>query len=241
MSEKNLIMKAAQVEANELTDSDLQKINQYTIAELAADDVFTFRAVLCDNEIDRTFEHFSDDALKAMADSFVGRTVIRDHEWKSENQVARIYDAYVVNGKGNNLLDKQYKQLIAACYMVKTESNADLIAEIKGGIKKEGSVGLRIGGCVCSICGTDAVKSYCPHWAGETYDDELCTYELTGPVDALEFSLVAVPAQPAAGVSKSYHEDLKAAYDKAEAEKAEQKRIDDECEALAVELELLKL
>lgn len=100
--------------------------------------------------------------------------------------------------------------------MVKTASNADLITEIKAGIKKEGSVGCSITGAICSICGTDNTKSYCRHWPGKSYDKEsgkeICTFTLTGASDAYEFSLVAVPAQRAAGVSKSYmgtecHED----------------------------------
>jgi hypothetical protein len=101
-----------------------------------------------------------------------------------------------------------YTQLVAHCYMVKTASNADLIAEIKGGIKKEGSVGCSVSGAVCSICGTDNAKSYCRHYRGRSYDKEggaeTCTFTLTGAKDAYEFSLVAVPAQRAAGVSKSY-------------------------------------
>ena len=37
--------------------------------------------------------------------------------------------------------DEPLIKLIAHCYMVKTDTNADLIAEIKAGIKKEVSVG----------------------------------------------------------------------------------------------------
>jgi hypothetical protein len=92
--------------------------------------------------------------------------------------------------------------------MVKTASNADLITEIKGGIKKEGSVGCSVNHVYCSICGTDNAKSYCRHWPGKSYDKEggaqICTFTLDGGRDAYEFSLVAVPAQKAAGVSKSY-------------------------------------
>ena len=92
--------------------------------------------------------------------------------------------------------------------MVKTAGNADLIAEIMGGIKKEGSVGCAVSSSICSICGTDNTKSYCRHWPGRSYDKEggavVCTFTLDGAKDAYEFSLVAVPAQKAAGVSKSY-------------------------------------
>jgi hypothetical protein len=60
----------------------------------------------------------------------------------------------------------------------------------------------------CSICGTDNAKNYCRHWPGKSYEKEggtqVCTFSLDGGRDAYEFSLVAVPAQKAAGVSKSY-------------------------------------
>ena len=69
-------------------------------------------------------------------------------------------------------------------------------------------MGFAASGSICSICGTDNTKSYCRHWPGKTYDkeggQEVCTFKLTGVKDAYEFSLVAVPAQRAAGVSKSY-------------------------------------
>ena len=38
-------------------------------------------------------------------------------------------------------------------YLLRTEKNADLIAEIEGGIKKEVSVGCSVRHSVCSICG----------------------------------------------------------------------------------------
>ena len=92
--------------------------------------------------------------------------------------------------------------------MVKTASNADLVTEIKAGIKKEGSVSCLVSSAICSICGTDNRKSYCRHFRGRSYDKDggpqVCTFTLDDAVDAYEFSLVAVPAQRAAGVSKSY-------------------------------------
>jgi hypothetical protein len=122
--------------------------------------------------------------------------------------VARIYSTELVqSGKANNS-GEPYTQLVAYCYMVRTASNADLIAEIKGGIKKEGSVGFAASSAICSICGTDNAKNYCRHWPGKSYEKEggatVCTFTLAGARDAYEFSLVAVPAQRAAGVSKSY-------------------------------------
>lgn len=206
--ELGMIQKAASLTAHEVTDEELKLINKYTLEPLTADQVFTFKAVLCDNEVDRVFDQFTQKALQDMLKLYLGKTVIKDHHRSTDSQVARIYATELVQGSKTLKSGEIYTQLVAHCYMVRTPGNADLIAEIKGGIKKEGSVGFAPSGSICSICGTDNVKSYCRHWPGKTYDKEggqtVCTFKLTGVKDAYEFSLVAVPAQRAAGVSKSY-------------------------------------
>lgn len=203
-----MIEKAAQLGTHEVTEADLKQINKYALEPLTADDVFTFKAVLCDNELDRQYERFSLKALQDLQRLFLGKTVIKDHAHIADNQVARIYATELVQSDKTTKAGELYTQLVAHCYMVKTASNVDLIAEIKGGIKKEGSVGCAVSASICSICGTDNTKSYCRHWPGRSYDKEggpaVCTFVLTGARDAYEFSLVAVPAQRAAGVSKSY-------------------------------------
>ena len=203
-----LTYKAAQLSAQEVTEAELRAINKYAMAPLTAEDVFTFKAVLCDNEVDRAFERFSLKALQQLQKLFLGKTVIKDHTWAADNQVARIYATELVQSEKVTKSGELYTQLVAYCYMVKTAGNADLIAEIKGGIKKEGSVGCSVSSSICSICGTDNAKSYCRHFAGRSYEKEggaqVCTFTLDGARDAYEFSLVAVPAQKAAGVSKSY-------------------------------------
>lgn len=203
-----MIRKAASLSTLEVTDAELKEINKHTLEPLAAEDVFTFKAVLCDNELDRHFERFSVKALQDLQKLFVGKTIIKDHDHRADNQVARIYATELVQSGKTTKSGEMYTQLVAHCYMVKTASNADLIAEIKGGIKKEGSVGCAVEHAYCSICGTDNAKTYCRHWGGRSYDKEggaqVCTFLLDGGLDAYEFSLVAVPAQKAAGVHKSY-------------------------------------
>ena len=54
--------------------------------------------------------------------------------------------------------------------MVKTEKNADLITEIKAGIKKEVSTSCRAKHAYCSICGVDNMKNYCSHYWGKEYE-----------------------------------------------------------------------
>lgn len=203
-----LIHKSAQLGPQEVTEAELKAINKYAMVPLSADEVFTFSAVLCDNELDRQHEFFTDKALKQLQKLFIGKPVIKDHIARADNQVARIYATEIVETGESTEAGDPYLQLKAKCYMVKTESNRDLIAEIKAGIKKEGSVGFRATAAICNICGTDNTKQYCPHWPGRSYVKDgvatVCVFKLEGAKDAYEFSLVAVPAQRAAGVSKSY-------------------------------------
>ena len=203
-----LIHKAAQLGTQEVTEAELKAINKYTLEPLTAEDVFTFSAVLCDNELDRDYEQFSLKALHELQKLFVGKTVIKNHSWDANDQVARIYATELVESGKFLSNGEPYTQLKAHIYMVRTDANKDLIAEIKAGIKKEGSVGCSVSSSICSICGTDNAKTYCRHWPGKTYEKEggpaVCTFKLDGAKDAYEFSLVAVPAQKKAGVSKCY-------------------------------------
>ena len=104
-----------------------------------------FRCVLCDNEVDRDFERFSVSTLRELSELFVGATGICDHDWRSENQVARIYRTELVTEKGKTTsCGEAYVYLKGFAYMLRTEANAELIAQIEGGIKRETSVGCSV-------------------------------------------------------------------------------------------------
>lgn len=184
----------------------MEAINRLTLAELKSEDVFTFKVAMCDNDIDRDYEAFTVDALKSLKDMFVGKTVVKDHDHRSDNQIARIYETELVETGEKTKSGENLVQLVAKCYMVKTAANEGIIAEIKGGIKKEVSVGCSIKSAVCSICGTDNALKGCAHWHGKTYEGVECYFMLDGAADAYELSFVAVPAQRKAGTTKSYIE-----------------------------------
>lgn len=207
-----MIEKSTSLAPQEVTAAELKEINKYALEPLTAEEVFTFKAVLCDNEVDRDSERFSLTALRDFKKLFLGRPVIKDHAPRADNQVARVYATELVQSEKTTTFGEPYTQLVAHCYGVKTAGNADLIAEIKGGIKKEGSVGCSVSRSLCSICGKDNNKGHCAHWRGRSYNvgGELktCTFTLDGGRDAYEFSLVAVPAQKAAGTCKSYTGEL---------------------------------
>lgn len=203
--EHGIITKAAQVSTLAVTDKELNKINKLALEPLKAEDVFIFKVAMCDNEIDRTSEVFPLASLKKMQKLFIGKTMIKDHLRRADNQVARIYDTELQASETEvTKTNEVYTQLVAHCYMLATEANKDLIADIKGGIKKEVSVGLLISKALCSICGTDNAKQWCTHYPGQEYDKQTCYFKLEDPNDAYEVSFVAVPAQPRAGTTKNY-------------------------------------
>lgn len=150
--------------------------------------------VLCDDQVDRDFERFDRQALQRLRELAVGRTGICDHQPLAGNQQARIYDCRLEEAEGKC-------RLLAKAYMVRTQGNRDLILEIEGGIKKEVSIGCRVGRAVCSICGKERP---CGHQAGQRYGGEVCVFTLQDPQDMYEWSFVAVPAQREAGVVKGY-------------------------------------
>lgn len=179
--------------APELTQETLDKINRFTLAPLSAEDVFTFRVIACDDQVDRDFERFDAECLDALAPMFIGKTVILDHEWSAEKQTARIFDAYTEADSG-------VTRLIAQAYLLRSAAQSTVDA-INAGILREVSVGCSVSRQVCSICGDNYAD--CGHWRGEIYSGRQCHVILEGARDAYELSFVAVPAQREAGVIKS--------------------------------------
>lgn len=192
-----------------MSDSKMDKINRFTRRKFTEDEVYCFSVILCDNEIDRDGEKFSVSALKKLAELYVGKTGIWSHDPKGENQTARIYEAETVSDPTKKTADgEEYTYLKASAYMVRTDSNADLIKEIEGGIKKEVSVGCAVAKRSCSVCGADRSVG-CTHRKGRSYNGRRCFDILDEPSDAYEWSFVAVPAQKGAGVTKRFSAEEK--------------------------------
>ena len=189
----------------EISDDELQKINSYTRREFKKEELYTFSVILCDNEIDRDDERFSVSALKELEKLFLGKTGIFDHSMRGKDQVARLYYTEVqkIDGKKTKA-NETYHQLYAKGYMVKTDENKNLIDEIDAGIKKEVSVSCSMADSKCSICGANVRKERCEHIFGKIYGKKICHKILSNATDAYEFSFVAVPCQPKAGVTKSF-------------------------------------
>jgi len=198
----NINKQAGVDQGTALDQTELGLINAMSRKKLTGEEVYTFAVRLCDNEVDRDGERFPAETLEELAPLFVGKSGIFDHQWSAAGQTARIYrtelvrDESVLTAAGDPLC-----YLKGYAYMLRTECNRDLIAEIEGGIKKEVSVGCSMGKSVCSICGA---ADGCSHEKGQRYGGKLCFRELREPLDAYEWSFVAVPAQRSAGILKRF-------------------------------------
>ncbi len=107
--------------------------------------------------------------------------------------MARIFETQVIT-------EGDVTYLKAWAYIRRGGANEEIIADIEAGIKKEVSVGCAMGRAICSVCGSE--YGTCGHVKGESYEGQVCHTILQEPLDAYEFSFVAVPAQREAGVMK---------------------------------------
>ena len=226
-------------------EGQLAAINGQAKASLTKDQVYVFSLRLCDDQIDRDYERFDTGALPGLAKLFVGKTGVVDHRWSSDNQIARIFAAEVVREDGVSYIK-------AWAYIRRGGANDEIIADIEAGIKKEVSVGCAMGRAVCAVCGSE--YGTCGHLKGEAYDGQVCCAILQEPVDAYEFSFVAVPAQREAGVLKAMgggkrclkeladefgaQAEYRALYKQAELGKLYQKELEDSVVRLGLALDL---
>ena len=197
------IIKTSQEPQAVLQPGHLEDINRFSRTPLTEAEVYAFSVRLCDNEVDRDGERFAPRTLEQLAPLFVGKSGIFDHNWSAQGQAARLYRTEVMAEPGRlTQAGDPYCWLKGYAYMVRTPDNQSLIAEIEGGIKKEVSVACSVEKAVCSICGEEFHT--CPHEKGAEYGGRRCWAELVGATDAYEWSFVAVPAQPGAGVLKGF-------------------------------------
>ena len=147
------IQKSASIGALTLSDEELEKINLFSLVPLKADEIFPFKIAVCSNaqDTDRDNEPFLLQAVKDLAKHIEGKTMILDHNPSAKNQIARIYDTELITSDEKTEIGEPLTTLEVRCYMVRTEKNSDLIAEIKAGIKKEVSVGFSTSGAAFAV------------------------------------------------------------------------------------------
>ena len=203
---KNKIIYKSLADTFDVSEDDINKINKLALSPLSTDDVYCFPVRLCDNDIDRVGDKMTVEFLKDVVKLAPGTTGLKDHDWSANNQLSRLYDAsLVVSDTEKNKLGEPLTYVLGRAYTL--SKYKDYIDSIKSGLLKETSISFNSEGDTCSICGGHMIKdgdgpAHCEngHIAGKTYDNKLCYNILNKLTDFLEWSLVAVPCQPGAGI-----------------------------------------
>lgn len=198
--------KKSLVQTNIDIDADIEKINQHTVKPLGAGDVYVFPVEICDNDVDRVGDKMSENFLASVAENIAGLTGLKDHDWSSDNQMARLYDAELVEDETKKTrTGENRKYVLGKAYTL--SKYKDYIEKINAGLLKESSLSFKSVGDRCSICGKPMIKDandigHCEdgHIAGEMYDGVLCYNDINELDDLMEWSLVAVPCQKHAGI-----------------------------------------
>ena len=101
MDTKEIKKKSFELNPVDSTDIELNLINQHTVKPLAPEDVYTFKVVLCDNDVDRVNDKMSNEFLNQFAEASKSLTGLKDHDWDIDNQISRLYDTEVVTDETN--------------------------------------------------------------------------------------------------------------------------------------------
>ena len=160
------------------TDFELIK-NFLKSEDIKPEDLFVYPVRLCDNCKDRDGEMFSDTALESVSRLAVGVVGIKNHDWVSENAHSRIYKAEIEEIDG-------IKSVIGYAYTMVTDSTQEFINNIKSGLLQEISIGF-------------SAKNYVEVDGIRIIEDV---------EEVFEWSFVAVPAQPKAGVVKNMSKEV---------------------------------
>lgn len=174
--------------------------------EIPKEELYVYKVLLCDNMVDRDSERFTHKSLERIRDLYVGKVGIKDHSPTAENIHSRIYKTeLVVDESRHNDVGDSYEYVLGYAYTINNEENKAFINEIRGGLRKEVSVGLSNKSLICSICGEEMESEGHQHVEGETYDDEVCIGLIDDVDDVYEFSFVAIPSQRKAGIIKAFN------------------------------------
>ena len=69
-----------------ISEDVMEKISAYSLRPLSPEEVYVFSVILCDNDIDRDYERFDRAGLEKLAQLFLGKTGIFDHNPKARTR-----------------------------------------------------------------------------------------------------------------------------------------------------------
>lgn len=125
--------------------SDLEDVNsRFALSKLSDEDIIKFNVVICDNDIDRSKEKFTDVALEEIVDCINnkqdGVPFMKNHDSSDvENTIGRITNAILVVDTDKKTEDGEvYKYVLGHAYALKDSS--DYVSKILGGIWRGASI-----------------------------------------------------------------------------------------------------
>lgn len=149
----------------DVTSEDLALINQYTRRELSKDEVYVFSFVLCDNNVDKDFEYFTIESLLELKKLFVGKTGFFGDSQDVSNQTARIFECKFEEVEGRKTTTgNDYFRLKAKAYIVKSESNKDIIEKLNQGVIKEINIGCAVRDFLMGLAERNNSNTYGYEW-----------------------------------------------------------------------------
>lgn len=199
------------------TDEELVDINtNHSLINMKKEDLIVLPIMAADTNVDRGSEHFTTHALESFVPLYIGKALLLDHTWTTQNEVGKIFAAKVENGN----------KLMVKAYIPNTAHNSKLISNIMSGVHCRASVGfsMDVRNATCDSCsysmsmkrkgppttgmleGTISIfdEDNCPHKPGamDEYGNKT-TVTLHKVSDVMELSFVPVPMQPKAGTNRA--------------------------------------
>lgn len=167
-------------------DAVMAAINRYALRTLSPEEVAVFTLDLCNDQIDRHFSRFPVEELRKIADLTPGRPLMERHDLHETLPRGKFFQAWLQS-------DQASTTVRCNIYLLRTESNAEFIRQMEGGVYNEVSIGFAFGMPECSICGCDLRE--CAHWPGQDYNGATCHYIMRDVQDVIEGSIVSAASQ----------------------------------------------
>ena len=185
------IISAVRAGAEVGCDDDLDvvnEVNKFTLRPLNRDEFVVFMLDLCNNQIDAHYSRFPAEELEAINEMVPGRPFMERHDTKGTLPRGTFFRS--------NLHEEPARDYVSVrpdVYILRTDGNKDLIANIDGGVYRATSIGFSFKHPECSVCHKD-IRT-CDHVPGRTYGDALCHYVMRDVVTVLEGSVVFSASQ----------------------------------------------
>jgi hypothetical protein len=183
----------------EVTPDILAKINKYALRELTVEEIFVRKYLMAHNAVDRDNERFAEALLDDFARTMPGKSLLNGHD-RYTLPLGLFFDAATeemtpeqfttITGEEARLPEgiQTVKVLYGWIYMLKSDFNTPMTANIDAGIYRHASIGFR-------ASDLKPVKGQF---------DNILFWEYVPPGEALEGSIVWLGAQPGATAQKKH-------------------------------------